>query len=169
MKNNKDALLYITHMTIQIYCTRYKGMQKLGDFEWMVKRPEFNDVLFIFNDDLFSHDRDHCGAGNAVMRPYNRYGRYKKHPRSAGISTGAHRGWKVTKMESNWGKAKANIDSEVNEIIDLLKTGKYGRVIYSCGKKDHKIGAEIYKPSQDIINYITEKIHSLGEFGGLLE
>ena len=63
----------------------------------MIKQPEFKNCLFIFNDNVEYHMSNRKGAGNAIIRQYNKhsqrcigsesYSNLEK-PMSAGISTG---------------------------------------------------------------------------------
>lgn len=57
---------------IKLVPSIFSGRNKLGDFSWMIKQPEYNDALFIFNDnqEAFYGKLKRKGCGNAVIRPY---------------------------------------------------------------------------------------------------
>lgn len=68
-----------------IYCES----NKYGDFTWMIRQLEYQDSLFIFNDNIESKHSYTNGCGNASIREYNKYNPYIDIPRSAGIPTGS--------------------------------------------------------------------------------
>lgn len=182
-------ILYNTHSgnyilggsrKISIYGTIFSVPGKLGDFEWMINQPEYRNSLFIFNDNIVHHNSSRKGAGNAVIRPYNKYGFTKlglSKPLSAGIPTG-------TSVQSNGFQdlnepivlpnglqttVKIVIDNSINEIKKLLHKYKYDAIYYSASNStDATIGASIFAPSVNVKEYITKKIHSLGKFNKII-
>ena len=65
---------------MQVIGSIFGGGGKAGDFGWMIQQPEYDDALFIFNDneEQFLAFRKNpksgagCarGGGNAIIRPY---------------------------------------------------------------------------------------------------
>ena len=45
-----------------------------GDMCWMVKRPEYENYLFIFNDNEEHYHTFIKGGGNACLRPFKKTG-----------------------------------------------------------------------------------------------
>lgn len=89
----------------------------------------YDGSLFIFNDNVQDHETSRRGAGNAIIRPYNKYG--CEYPRSAGIPTGYYRGYgqgfkKLTP------RVKAIIDSAILEIRDLIDEYEYDTIYFSA-------------------------------------
>ena len=146
--------------TIKLIPTQYAGKKKYGDFKWMIDRKEYDDALFIFNDnyEAFVSNSKKAGGGNAVIRPY----KYKNLPRAAGIPTGHWDGkskkgigFSVLDIET-----KKIIDESLNVIKNLLDTGRYSRVFYS-GKKDGTLGTKIFVVGDDVKDYIVSALQKL--------
>ena len=80
----------MTHM--KVTKSQYSGSNCVGDFSWMIDRPEYARSLFIFNDNETQFKAFHAnqpaglsgGGGNAVIRPFQG----GAHPHAAGIPTG---------------------------------------------------------------------------------
>ncbi len=77
------------HHTILVP-TVFSGAGKVGDFGWMIRRPEYARHFFIFNDNEHQYRCNDltAGLGNAVIRPY----KDGNPPRAWGIPTGDSRG-----------------------------------------------------------------------------
>ena len=73
---------------MEIIGIEYKGMNKYGDFNWMINRIEYSDALFLFNDNEEYHNTSRQGRGNAIIRKYNKHNLSQDKPHSAGIPTG---------------------------------------------------------------------------------
>ena len=152
---------------IEITPFSFTGPGRLGDFSWMINNPEYKDTLFIFNDnqeqfisfmDFLSTGQPSshacsAGGGNSVIRPYQ----CQNPPRSAGIPTGSN-----GKGYDNLESAKPYIDASIQHIRRILSSGSYSKVAYSSGKDGVTLGASIYSPSPDILQYITQSIQNLG-------
>src|SRR5690349_16006750 len=97
---------------VQVIGSQFSRPGTDGDFGWMIEQPEYDDALFVFNDNepqflAFLQSQDpgssgcRPGGGNAVIRPYR-----CKHPRrAAGVPTGAGEGY-------------AQLTPEVKRVID---------------------------------------------------
>jgi hypothetical protein len=64
--------------------------------------------------------------------------------------------------------AKEEIDSAIKEIRELQYDHNYSRIFFSCdeeiGQERPKIGTAIFRIGDDVRDYITEQIYSLGEY-----
>ena len=129
-----------------------------GDFSWMIRQSEYNDVLFIFNDNEQAFLSESCkrGYGNAVIRPYQ----CVTPPRAAGIPTGIL-------SEKGKGEGYKKLTPAVKEIIDLaieriqekIENNRYKRVMYSG--TDEMMGSEIFKIGKDVKKYIVKELKKL--------
>ena len=144
-------------MNIQIYGTKFIGRGIIGDFEWMIQQPSYANSLFIFNDNEEHHMSMRRGAGNAVIRPYNKYNTKLEKPLSAGIPTGtmARGGYEFLTSD-----VEKTINASIDEIIELIKTHKYDAIYYSVGS-NNKLGTGLFKVDKSVIDYIDNKIQSL--------
>ena len=120
----------------------------------MINSGNYEDSLFIFNDDETNHNTNKRGKGNAIIRTYNKYGIGK--PNSAGINTDGHTGY--TKLDES---TKTSIDKCLDEIKELIVKYKYKNVYYSADKDGYTLGTSIFKVNKDVIDYITSEIHKL--------
>ena len=62
------------------------------------------------------------------------------------------------------GTSQEKIDSDIQEIRDLIKTYGYDKIIWSKDEATGKLGAALFKDTlgQDVIEYITQQIKNLG-------
>lgn len=153
-------------MSFELIGSVFKGFGKEGDFSWMIKQPEYQKTLFIFNDNTEDHTNYCRGGGNAVMRPFNKYNPEShedgEFPRSAGIPTGDRWGKNAggfTELDDN---VKKIINDSIDEIRELIQKYNYDKVIYSSEKKPNDIlGTGIFDVDKEVLEYVTEKIHEL--------
>ena len=162
---------------IPIYYVVFRGPNRLGDYNYMIKQPEYKNTLFIFNDNEKDHYTWDKGSGNAEIRPYNYYG-WKKlgltKPLSAGIPTGDDKGY--TQLDKD---TLFQINKAINDIGTIVETFKsYDQIIYSGTnnqipqfKSDPEdlIGIGKYEVSKKVREYITQQIKCLGDFKGRLK
>jgi hypothetical protein len=141
---------------IQLIGVKFVKPNQFGDFNWMCQQDEYSDALFIFNDNEEYHDTCKGGAGNAIMRKYNKYSKLNK-PKSAGIPTGTleHGGYQSLNVHSI-----KQIDNAFEEIIELVKVFKYKQIYYSS-EPDGKLGTSIFNVDSKVIKYITNILFSL--------
>lgn len=141
---------------IQLIGVKFVKPNQFGDFEWMCHDEKYSDALFIFNDNEEYHDTCKGGAGNAVMRRYNKYSKLSK-PKSAGIPTGTleYGGYQSLNKHS-----VQQIDSAIEEIINLIKLHNYKQIFYSS-EIDGKLGTSIFNVEDKVVRYITHKLFSL--------
>lgn len=149
---------------MEVIGSRFSGRGTEGDFAWMIRQPEYDDALFVFNDneEQFREHQQHApgsrrctaGGGNAVVRPYQ----CVDPPRAAGIPTGSH------------GSGYVRLDDRTRQVIDdalaavrrLLATGRYRRVFYSAAADDpDDLGTGIFRVAPDVRRYIVSGLRSL--------
>ncbi len=127
-----------------------------GDFEWMIKSEDYKDALFIFNDNVEDHKSDVIGGGNAIIRPFNKYGLHSEYPRSAGIPTGQGSTGFKTLDEAT----KKHIDDAVDEIKALIQKHHYQRVYFSSDREGG-LGTAIFTVGVEVRAYILQQILAL--------
>lgn len=143
----------------------FSGPGQIGDFAWMITQAEFDDALFVFNDNesqfrAFRRDASGgagCspGGGNAVIRPY----RCQHPPRAAGVPTGDGGGY--AHLDEH---ATSVIDDAIALVADLLTTGRYRRVFYSADAHDPDLlGTGIFHVGDDVRRYVVTRLRALGE------
>ncbi len=143
---------------MQVIGTIFTKPNQFGDFNWMILNPEYDNSLFIFNDNEEHHNSCRQGGGNAIIRKYNKYSSLDT-PRSVGIPTGtmALGGYRTFNQE-----IKNKIDNYFEEIIELVNKYKYTTIYYSSELSNNGlIGTSIFKVNHKVLEYITWKIHSL--------
>lgn len=141
--------------------SEYRGPDTVGDFRWMIEQPEYDDALFIFNDNegqFRSHQglmgTDHrCGAGggNAGIRPYQ----CLTPPRAMGIPTGEYGGYDYLDDAT-----QGVIDEAITHLAALLATGRYERVVYSWDPHSQTLGTGIFEVGREVTDYIVEQIEA---------
>jgi repressor of nif and glnA expression len=141
---------------IEVIGIKFTSRNQYGDFYWMCSQNKYNGSLFIFNDNEEYHKTNKRGAGNAIMRIFNKYAQLEI-PLSAGIPTGTLRegGYKKFTPE-----IKKVIDDSIDEIIELIEIFKY-KTIYFSAELDGKLGISIFAVNPKVINYITNRIYKL--------
>lgn len=136
----------------------FKEINQFGDFNWMINQKEWDSCLFLFNDNLEYHFTSKRGAGNAIIRKYNPYNSNLEKPRSFGIPTGTLKDGGFTELSL---EVKFIIDKCFEHIESIIKKYSYEKIIFSKDKNEDKLGTSIFEVSQDVIDYITEKIYEL--------
>lgn len=146
-------------MAVEIIPIVYNAREKKGDFTTMIKDPNYNDSLFIYNDNTEYHHTSRLGAGNALIRSFNQHGQHRDYPRSAGICTGSLLDGGFERLDEC---TKKVIDRDIGEINDLIKKYRYKRVFYSAKKNSEGLlGTSIFQVDPEVIQYITDKIRNL--------
>jgi hypothetical protein len=132
----------------------FSGRGKPGDFNWMIGQSKYDDILFIFNDNEEYHDTNRRGAGNAIIRQYNKYNKELDIPRSAGIPTGtlARGGYKKLDNEN-----KKIIKNSIKEIKELIVKYDYKKICYSADE-DGLLATAIFYVDPKVLKYITKRI-----------
>lgn len=155
-------------MTTPIFSVIFTQANTIGDFNWMIQQPIYNNSLFIFNDNTLCFPKSsscYCssGGGNAVIRNYQCT---TSKQLAIGIPTGSTSGFTSLSQIINNKTAKEFIDESINRIKLLLKNN-YDCIFYS-GSNDNSgnLGTGIFNVDKSVVQYITEQIHSLGIYNG---
>lgn len=155
--------------------TFYNSFDSSTNMINMIKSDKYSDTLFIFNDNIYQYGADNfiSGGGNACLRPYKINSTFSipdNYKRSWGIPTGPN-------FNELTDEIKEIIDYAINDIKDILKSGKFTRVIYSgetkdnqpngipSGRKTHNnhdfIGTSIFICDDDVKEYIVDSMYNL--------
>jgi hypothetical protein len=132
----------------------------VGDFSWMINRPEYARSLFIFNDNEMQFIAFHtgheagftAGGGNAAIRPYQGCSPI----RAAGIPTGEKRGYQHLDLN-----VRALVDDAMAHIQRLLTSGNYDEVIFSYDAVNNTLGTGIFQVADEVKSYIFQCIMGL--------
>lgn len=143
---------------MQVIGTIFTKPGQFGDFNWMIGNKDYDDSLFIFNDNEEHHETCRQGAGNAIIRKFNKYSNLDV-PRSIGIPTGTLNigGYTTFDLET-----RNKIDNYFKELEELVEKYKYTRIYYSA-ESNGLVGTSIFKVNHKVLEYITWKIHLLSE------
>ncbi len=141
---------------LQIIGIKFRTRNAYGDFYWMSQQDKYSGSLFIFNDNEEYHGTNRKGAGNAIMRMFNKYSTIMP-PLSAGIPTGTLADGGYQNFTPN---IKNIIDNSIKEIIELIQKYKY-HTIYFSSEMDGRLGTSIFQVNPKIIEYITSCIYNL--------
>jgi hypothetical protein len=147
-------------MTITLTPSVFTKLGCIGDFEWMIDRPEFGRTLFVFNDNEEQFLAFHAGrssggtrgGGNAKIRPYQ----VGANPRAAGIPTGRN-GCGYPRLDDN---TRAHIDRAIEHVRGLLASGRFDEVRYSATETG-ELGVKIFSPSDDVKRYIVSQLREI--------
>lgn len=152
-------------------------------FEILIKKPEYGNTLFLFNDNIEDYLDFHLYAkgtptsaargGNAIIRDWQ-LSLYNK-PMAASFPTGFYaesqrRGERIGVAFESGNFVKDIIDYSFEYIARLLLTGAYDRVVYSKSPNEEGIGLgynnfKINTSSELAVKrYIENKIDQLGNF-----
>lgn len=140
----------------------FRGEDREGDFGWMIRQPQHDRTLFIFNDneeEFYAHFRGtphtcSAGGGNAVIRPYQ----CDPHRRAAGMPTGTykagphHMGY--TSLDDQVRRAIAD---SITQIESLLATDRFDSLAFSWSD-DTKLGGKIFATAQVVRDHIVDEI-----------
>lgn len=136
---------------IEVIGVVFDGHGKDGDFEWMIRQPEHDDTLFIFNDNeeqfamyLAGIPCDYAGIGNSAVRPYRAEGR------AAGIPTGSLANGGYTELSP---ALDLLLDEAFRRIEQLLASGRFKRVVYSSDGQG-SLGTGTFKVGPAVLGWI---------------
>jgi hypothetical protein len=162
---------------VQVIGSQFSKTGEHGDFGWMIKRPEYADALFIFNDNeeqflaymvsrkdakKVSERAYGCqdGGGNAAIRHY----RCSRPPRAAGVPTGwigSHDGKPAGGYPKLTPDVSRVLEEAFAELRRVLGSGRYQRVFYSA-TSDGDLATKIFTPGDDVKRYIVAELKKLG-------
>lgn len=145
---------------VKVYPTKYVGRGEIGDLEWMIERPEYDDSLFLFMNTeeqyiLFANFINGDDLGNDICdtEGLEKY-QCVNPPKAVGIPVGSEKGhYRTIKAAAPY------VESALTFIRELLKSGIYKRVFYNVGEDFLITGSQI--PSLSVRKYITTQINKL--------
>lgn len=151
---------------IQVLPLIYSGPNKYGDMKWMIQRPEYQDTLFIFNDNQQQFEafqnwlktgkgrKDACtaGGGNAIIRLHQ----CEAKPRAVGVPTGIL----GVGGYQNLAQAKPYIDYAFNYIKAVMNKYHPAKIAYSA-TANGDLATNIFSPSPEVKQYIVQQIYNL--------
>jgi hypothetical protein len=144
-----------TLQMVQIIGTVFTKKGQEGDFDWQIQSGRYEHALFLFNEDESRAKWKKAGAGNAVIRKYNKYAVSK--PRSTGILTGTKEGG----YPALTAEIRAKIDACFIEVKRIVEEYGYTTIYYSAKTPNGPLGTSIFQVHPTVIEYITEKLHTL--------
>ena len=128
-----------------------------GDFDWMIRSGQYENALFLFNEDESRQHWVKAGQGNAVIRKYNPYA--VNRPRSVGILTGNHLGG-YTEFSA---EIKDKIDACFHVVREVCGRHGYTTLYYSATEPNGLLGTSIFQVHPEVLEYITQKIKEFGQ------
>ena len=138
----------------------YQGKDKRGDFKHDVQHMQ--NTLFLINENFLDKMKDELvkGSGTACLRHLTP--RFCDKPRAVGITTGWSKNTGGFKELDDFVRHAINLDFE--RIHALIKIHKFERVVFSCDTHDPtKIGCNIFKVDDTVLNYISNKLMRIPE------
>ena len=155
-------------MDVQIIASKFAGLNKPGDFKYMIEQNVNVDSLYIYNDNIecFYNQSYGKGKGNAIIRCYNQFNPKLKKPYSIGIPTGSLRFGGFTNLDL---KTKKIIDESFDRLINVLNKYEYKKIYYSTNNVNGMIGTSIFNVNKDVIEYITNRLHQLSSKSIIIE
>ena len=137
----------------------YAGDGQPGDFVWEINEAisssahaaTNNRTLWVFNDNEQDRLSNKLGAGNAQIRPFNKFGVHSAAPLSAGVTTGSS-GVGYASLSPC---AERVINADILLIQKLLATGEYSSVKYSSDVSG-LLGTSIFSVGIDVNRYIVQ-------------
>lgn len=154
----------IKKFDIDIYAVKYHDRGQYGDFKFMIEcdlntEPD-QKRLFVYNDNTEEQNSTsyRTGAGNAIIRQYNKHNPNLDRPYSVGIPTGSYQNGGFKTLNE---KSKKAIDKS---FVDLCYTiERYGikKLYYSTNDESGLLGQGIFDIDISVREYITECLKNL--------
>ena len=122
-----------------------------GDFNWMIRQPQYRSHFFIYNDneEAMLSQSSRAGGGNAIIRPF----RAASPPKAWGIPTGS-RGQGYASLNDT---TRSHIDAAIDRIVSLCREHGYTHVHYSANR-DGSLGTAIFVPHLSVTAYILRRL-----------
>jgi hypothetical protein len=128
----------------------------VGDFDWMIRSGQYEDAIFLFEEDEIRQNGFHSGKGNAVIRKYNSIALNR--PRSVGIVVGNHQG-AYTELTA---EVRDKIDACFHNVRYYCQIHGYTTVYYLVKTSDGPFDVSTDQLNPDVLAYITQSIRNLG-------
>ena len=134
----------------------YKNKDEYGDFYWMINTGDYNNVLFIFDDNYEDYDTNIIRNDSSIIRQYNKFGKYKN-IHSAGVIMGDlyNNGFGILDIAN-----KELIDKSIENIRDLIIEYKYTEIYFQSDEYGF-IKSNLYYLDNGITNYVSTQLFSL--------
>lgn len=153
-------------MGVKVTGSVFAGPGRDGDFKWMIEQSEYDDALFVFNDneeqfmafrtDPRSPSGCSAGGGNAAIRPWQ----CADPPRAAGIPTGTLAGGGYPALTD---RVREVIDAAIEHVGAVVKTIGYRRVFYSAADGSGALGTGIFAVGDDVKRYVVTRLSALAD------
>ena len=152
---------------MQVIPNMFRSPGEEGDFGWMITQSEYDDALFVFNDNqeqFLDYLKDAtpgssgCAAGmnNAAIRPYQ----CADPPRAAGVPTGSHGvGYSETDAPGQT-RHRRRVRRHQGEV---RASGSYQRIYYSAANAEGDLGTGVFKVGDDVKKYIVQELRKLAD------
>ena len=151
---------------ITVLTNVFNRNNKYTNFTNMITMSNYNNTLFIFNDNDKDHYTNIKGANNAEIRIYNFYAPNIPYPHSAGIPTGYSSGSNggytgLMDADPTIKKGEVPYKSIVFAYIEILSLlyvfkDRFTQIIYSVNNnKSDLISTSTFKVNDDVIEFIT--------------
>ncbi|MEO8697938.1 MAG: NADAR domain-containing protein [Acidimicrobiales bacterium] len=148
-------------IVVAVEGVQYVVGQERGDLGAMLDLPEYNDALFVFNDNerQFREHLQHgpganlcvAGSGNAKIRHLQ----CQANPRVMGVPTGDSGGYAALTPH-----VREVVHEATGQIRQLLATGRFRRVFFNAAP-DGLIATGIFKVDDEVRQYITDELRAL--------
>jgi hypothetical protein len=151
-------------MNIQLIGTKFHDREIKGDFNYMIKcdMQLENDplTLYIYNDNTESYySRSYkTGAGNAIIRQYNKFNPNMQRPFSAGIPTGSLKNGGFQELNEESVKV---INGSINLIKKIIMDYSIKTIYYSTNSESGLLGKSLFDVDNEVLIYITDKLKKL--------
>ena len=169
-----DEATCVSGRYIKVVAMKFTARGTRGDFAWMSKQPEYDDHLFVFNENAHDgyannvyngcNDKPFPGGGTAALRPQSH--RFVKDgvPRAAGITTGwsVYGGFDEADIKNPLTMRKLKCD--LKHILVVVKRHKHIKYVVFSGDVVNDtlvLGCNIFKLPFFVQNKITNMLYKL--------
>ena len=153
-------------MSLQIVPLQYTEGQE-GDFQWMINSGLYPNSLYVFPESLDMCYLLTAGPQNQSVRPYNLYGLYSAQPMSAGICITSDAFGPYQSL-SDVG-VQNNIDRFLLQLTWAISFSAATTLYFSSNPSPTGGFPPVFDNNglavgQEVIDYITTNLYSLGTF-----
>jgi hypothetical protein len=127
----------------------------VGDFDWMIRSGQYENAIFLFEEDEMRQNGSYTGKGNANIRRYNSIALNR--PRSVGILVGNHQGG-YTELTA---EVRDKIDACFHNVRYYCQIHGYTTVYYSAKTENGLLDTSIMEVNPEVLGYITQTIRDL--------
>jgi len=157
---------------ISVVTNVFNRNNRYTNFTNMITMSNYNNTLFIFNDNDKDHYTNKKGANNAEIRIYNFYAPNIPYPRSAGIPTGYSSGSNggytgLMDPDPTLKKGEVPYKSIVFAYVEILSLlymfrNRFTQIIYSVNnKKTDLLSTSTFKVDDNVIEFITYLLQNI--------